>query len=464
MGEQRCIYCGTDQDLSESDIIPDALTASRIINKCVCRVEHNNGMTEKFESEVAEKLAFLLNHLDIKSKKSKHYPAYEADYVIAGIRYHDKKVIKEHDFINSKILWSENNEAAFGSYEKIKQIANSKKINRGNVEQIDINSQVIESHIPLKYEVFFSEAMHRQVAKIAYEWYCLKNKVEDKYDDFSEIIDYILNGNNDRVVRMVTDKILLGEFSDFCHDGSHAMLAYIDKQGGISILVDLFGVAVYDIKVCRHIPIFCENNCLLQKVNLDGSGNREHECLCLHDYNDLVYDMLNGMEASKEFPVEEIGKLQCHVMIPKNQHINYNLFVMKIVNILNKGVKGVHGVNQDVVHFVLKQLQDLLSKEVIHKRGFKRFVEDNIGNEKVEIIKENIGERKIFYYYILYKLGESEIQTLNDKEIEKFINDLFNTKNIDLRKENIRAKLDEMLDKEDYSKLIKLGADKIRNW
>lgn len=231
-----------------------------------------------------------------------------------------------------------------------------------------------------------------------------------------------------------------------------------------TVIVDLFGVAVYDIKVCRHIPIFCENNCLLQKVNLDGSGNREHECLCLHDYNDLVYDMLNGMEASKEFPVEEIGKLQCHVMIPKNQHINYNLFVMKIVNILNKGVKGVHGVNQDVVHFVLKQLQDLLSKEVIHKRGFKRFVEDNIGNEKVEIIKENIGERKIFYYYILYKLGESEIQTLNDKEIEKFINDLFNTKNIDLRKENIRAKLDEMLDKEDYSKLIKLGADKIRNW
>ena len=34
--------------------------------------------------------------------------------------------------------------------------------------------------------------MHRQVAKIAYEWYCLKNKVEDKYEDFSDIIAYIL--------------------------------------------------------------------------------------------------------------------------------------------------------------------------------------------------------------------------------------------------------------------------------
>ena len=221
MGEPKCIYCGTSKDLSNSDIIPDALTASRIINKCVCHVEHNSG-----------------------SKKSNHFPTYEADYVIAGIRYHDKKVVKEHDFINKKILWSENNESAFGPYEKIEQIAKSKKTNKGDIEQIDINTQVIESHIPLKYEVFFSEAMHRQVAKIAYEWYCLKNKVEDKYEDFSDIIAYILDGGNDQVVKMVTDKILLDKFSEFCHDGSHAMLAYIDNQGGISVLVDIFGVAV----------------------------------------------------------------------------------------------------------------------------------------------------------------------------------------------------------------------------
>lgn len=48
--------------------------------------------------------------------------------MIAGIRYHDKKVVKEHDFINKKILWSENNESAFGPYEKIEQIAKSKRL------------------------------------------------------------------------------------------------------------------------------------------------------------------------------------------------------------------------------------------------------------------------------------------------------------------------------------------------
>lgn len=62
--------------------------------------------------------------------------------------------------------------------------------------------------------------------------------------------------------------MLLDKFSEFCHDGSHAMLAYIDNQGGISVLVDIFGVAVYDIKVCKHIPTFCENNCILQRLTL----------------------------------------------------------------------------------------------------------------------------------------------------------------------------------------------------
>lgn len=37
-----CIYCGIEADLSESDIIPDALTNARITNKNVCKTEHNN--------------------------------------------------------------------------------------------------------------------------------------------------------------------------------------------------------------------------------------------------------------------------------------------------------------------------------------------------------------------------------------------------------------------------------------
>lgn len=165
-----------------------------------------------------------------------------------------------------------------------------------------------------------------------------------------------------------------------------------------------------------------------------------------------------------------INKCVCHVehnsgMTEKFESEvveNYNLFVLEIFNILDKGVEGIHGGNQDVVEFVIEQLQDLLSTDVIHKRGLKRFVEDNIENAEIRINKENIDESSIFYYYILYKLGQSDIQNLNDEVVKQFIIALFNTRNIDSRKVNLREKLEEMLDEEDYSKLIKLGADKIR--
>jgi len=44
--------CGAAEDLSESDIIPDALTNARILNKNVCRTQHNNKFSDLFESRV----------------------------------------------------------------------------------------------------------------------------------------------------------------------------------------------------------------------------------------------------------------------------------------------------------------------------------------------------------------------------------------------------------------------------
>ncbi|MEC0666127.1 hypothetical protein P8864_09465 [Priestia flexa] len=47
--EKQCIYCGIANDLSKSDIIPDALTNAKIINPNVCRIEHNNKFSDLFE-------------------------------------------------------------------------------------------------------------------------------------------------------------------------------------------------------------------------------------------------------------------------------------------------------------------------------------------------------------------------------------------------------------------------------
>lgn len=76
--EHKCIYCGKEDDLSESDIIPDALTNSGIYNQNVYRTEYNNNkFSDMFESKVIDALSFITNKLNIKSSKSKGYAPIE---------------------------------------------------------------------------------------------------------------------------------------------------------------------------------------------------------------------------------------------------------------------------------------------------------------------------------------------------------------------------------------------------
>ena len=85
-----CIYCGVTEDLSKSDIIPDALTNAKMINPNVCRIKHNNDFSDMFEAEVIQKLALITNELDIKSSKGKNYASYESIITVGDTDYNTK--------------------------------------------------------------------------------------------------------------------------------------------------------------------------------------------------------------------------------------------------------------------------------------------------------------------------------------------------------------------------------------
>ena len=63
------------------------------------------------------------------------------------------------------------------------------------------------------------------------------------------------------------------KFNAYCNNGSHCLVGYISNNGEINVFVDLFGIIIYNVKVCNNIPKFCPNNCLLQKLNLDATSN-----------------------------------------------------------------------------------------------------------------------------------------------------------------------------------------------
>ena len=99
----ECIYCGIREDLSKSDIIPDALTNAKIINPNVCRIEHNNNFSDMFEAEVIKKLAFITNGLDIKSSKGKNYASYEARITVGDTEYNTKMTSESELFGRKKM-------------------------------------------------------------------------------------------------------------------------------------------------------------------------------------------------------------------------------------------------------------------------------------------------------------------------------------------------------------------------
>lgn len=185
--ENRCIYCGVSADLSKSDIIPDALTNRKIINKNVCRIKHNNNFSDLFESKIIKELAVITNELDIKSSKSKSgaYHLYDVKIIIDGEGYVTRLRTDNNILGSNVMLKSEDGKKNISTIEKLDKIANGKP-----VENLDLNKIIITKEVEFNPQAFASQEMFRLIAKIAFEWYCLKNKITDKIDDFEEIINF----------------------------------------------------------------------------------------------------------------------------------------------------------------------------------------------------------------------------------------------------------------------------------
>lgn len=161
---RKCIYCDASSDLSESDIIPDALTNARILNKNVCRIAHNNKFSDLFESDVISALSFIANELDIKSHKGKQYAAYDASVTIEGDVY-NLSLRNDKSIFDGRVLKSADKKHMISSYEKMVEIAHNPDL----VQPLDVNQIEIEKNVKINTSIFFSVSMFRMVAKIAYE-------------------------------------------------------------------------------------------------------------------------------------------------------------------------------------------------------------------------------------------------------------------------------------------------------
>ncbi|MEQ8154886.1 MAG: hypothetical protein ABRQ25_08400 [Clostridiaceae bacterium] len=452
---KKCIYCGSLDNLSESDIIPDALTNARILNKNVCKIEHNNKFSDLFESEVINKLAFITNSLDIKSSKGNHYPRYSAVIIIDGIEY-KVKYTTETELFKGKKIRSVDGKKILGPIEDIKRIAHN---DDSKVTTVDPNSLEIEKVVNINMEVFVSNSMFRLVAKIAYEWYCLLNDIKDKYSDFDEIIEFITVGNQSEIVSIIDEEAFYNLLKIQSSHGSHNLILYIGKDNAVYAAVSLFGIAVYKVKICDHIPSGCLINCAYYELCTDGSCKKQS----FESLEQLCIDLQNSFQPIK------CGCLTALIPVDMGDTmIITKLLLIEAANILSR-IESVTSENDHIVKLIKKNMESILQASLLHKKSLKRFVKEHFKTFSDEIILNPNGSNKkdLFLFYIIYLVGNSSYEEIDMEKLYSLVKEKLGIQqgNEYVINEELCEKIKSLLlNDKNYSEVLHKGAKMINDW
>lgn len=462
--EHRCIYCNTPDDLSKSDIIADALTNARIYNNNVCRIAHNNKFSDLFESEVIGKLAFITNHLDIKSSKGKTYPKFDANLTIGGVEYKTVMSSQAELFKNGKVLASVDGKSKLAEMPIVEKMAHGYK---NSIQTVDINNQIIEQKVSIDIAVFFSESMYRMISKIAYEWYCAENDISGKYEEFNNIIQYITEGTGDNPVSIITDAEVYEVLRDHTLLGSHTLISYNTNDGQEYVVVSLFGIALYRVLIAEKIPNFCHVNCSYLELTTNGEKKDYGHNATVQEAQDNSFKSVLDESGVDEkcvggfsiFTVEPGD----HKKIIASQWITY---VLPLISNIAKSKSTTEG-NKDIISITKAGIDDILNSAMLQLKTLKRFVKDNYKGCPIKLNEHPNNSSLTFLFYILYRIGKSGSYIVSNQELMNFLPDYIAIKEKTVVKEaNINKAVEEkmiaeILSDKDYSAILQKGADVI---
>lgn len=444
---RRCIYCGRETDLSKSDIIPDALTNGKIINPNVCRDAHNSKFSDMFEDEVISKLAFITNELDIKSSKGNQYARYVANVIVDGTEY-TTRMNADTDLFNRKIMRSTDGKSLIGPMEKIKKI---KDVEQSRITETDINQIEIEKRVSIDMDVFFGRAIHRLAAKIAFEWYCLNNDVLDKLSAFEPVIEFVTTGEGSDPVHIIGNEEIYGLINQMSDQGSHSLLSYVAGDGSVNILVSLFGIAIYNVRVCDHIIRECPYNALFLTINLDAGRIG------------FKYTSKDALEKDLKSGFQNVGSFNgMQIMCPNNFNdcSMTDKMLYFLSGIYNADLSFDDEDKEKLLVTIRKHLNRILNISLLTVRGLKRFVSEHRENIEKGIVFNPYGTnmKAIFLFYLIYATGIVENQIHSFKDLNEFVNMRFSGKEIAISEEFCNILKKEMAENEQYADIIKEGA------
>ncbi|KMP76716.1 hypothetical protein TU62_06845 [Bacillus cereus] len=437
----RCIYCNATEDLSDSDIIPDGLTNSKITNKNVCRIPHNNKFSDQFESYVINSLTTLRDKLDIKTKSNK-YPETEYEVSIGDFSA-KKKGTKNSTLIGEKVLSDNKKNMKVGPLNTIEKIA--QKIDNAKITELDINTIEIETKFRLEPEVFFNKKTKRLLAKIAYEWYCRHNGIDEFYSEFKNITDYICDENTivDDLVTYIKDPEVYSFVDNNCESGSHMLFLYTDSKNAVRVVISFFGICIYNVKLLDVVSNKFKENFLYQEFQV----------------------------TSKKFTVEieDVNNLIKLFFLPQTQeNVDKIKIVPHLLQLQKLMIEYVHlypEYDNELIDIVTDRYIGLFNVEIIHIRGLKRFVKDLFKDKnKVTQLNPNGGDSsRSLMYYCLFLLGIQEEEHVDISLLNRQLSERINISNNEsnLFKSQLKQMHKQIIETEGYIELLNKGANKV---
>lgn len=124
-----------------------------------------------------------------------------------------------------------------------------KKISKGKATSVNMSDVVVHKTVGSNDFIGF-HAIH-SMAKMAYEWYCYINSIEEYKEEYQEIVDYILGKTEQEVVDIIIDNYYYWAIDQLSEIGTNSFFQYDDLDGYRYVVIDFWKTIAYRIRICK---------------------------------------------------------------------------------------------------------------------------------------------------------------------------------------------------------------------
>ena len=248
----KCIYCNDDTELTDSDIIPFALTGAKVHRKFVCHT-HNAFTNDNFERTTIRRFDMYRNLLGLTERDGKPV-RFCADLEIDGYKSKNVWISDKASIVGDtrRKYRAVNNDGHHVLLGEMNDLLKIKGATADKISQINLANISVSGWHNIR-DLFISQEMLHTVAKIAYEWHCYINDIDgyipEKYED---IVSYILTpDSHNELVELVVSTPVWALMDMFSRTGSNMLFEYQDVDGYTYIIFGFWNVILYKIRVCK---------------------------------------------------------------------------------------------------------------------------------------------------------------------------------------------------------------------